>query len=102
MLRNGDWARLTLSACFSVSSKTGSPVEFVKSARTTLSRSVSRAACRERQYKKPVAAIAITISDATSIHFKNGGLGATVVTTWRADAEAGGGTCIVRRDSVSR
>src|SRR5580700_9710556 len=40
-LRNGDWRSATERACLRVSSKTGSPVVFVKSVRTTMSRSVS-------------------------------------------------------------
>ncbi len=41
ILRKGDCPSCTPSACFSASSKRGSPVEFVKSASTTVSFSVS-------------------------------------------------------------
>src|ERR1039458_1631588 len=44
MLRNGDCSRSTARACLRVPSKTGSPVELVKSARTTVSFSVRGAA----------------------------------------------------------
>ncbi len=48
--RNGDWFRETLSAVFSVSSKTGSPVSLLKSARTMVSFSVRRCVVwRERK-----------------------------------------------------
>ncbi len=44
MLRKGDCSRSTARACLRVPSKTGSPVELMKSARTTVSFSVSGAA----------------------------------------------------------
>ena len=49
MFRNGDCPRSTASACFSVSSNTGSPVLLAKSASTMLSFSVSGFTERERK-----------------------------------------------------
>ena len=49
MFRNGDWPSCTEIACFKVSSNTGSPVVLLKSARTTVSWSVSFGTRCERQ-----------------------------------------------------
>ena len=44
IFRNGDWESWMERACFSVSSRTASPVEFAKSKRTIVSVSVSAGA----------------------------------------------------------
>src|SRR5713226_178565 len=49
--RKGDCSRSTASACFNVPSNTGSPVVLAKSARTTVSFSVSFAARAGRKYR---------------------------------------------------
>src|ERR1700733_1134713 len=63
-LRYGDWARATLRAVFNVSSKTGSPVEFAKSATTIVSRSDSAGEVLRllNHQKAPAAMATITIA----------------------------------------
>src|SRR5262249_4602013 len=53
MFRKGDCANCTEIACFKVSSKTGSPVELLKSAKISVSRSVRLRKTHERQYTPP-------------------------------------------------
>ena len=79
MLRKGDCCNCMVSACFSVSSKTGSPVELAKSARTIVSVSVSLAWVFEGQYSaaamtaKPAPAAASSHSHREYVRFLGAG-----------------------------
>src|ERR1700680_463900 len=64
IFRYGDCSSCTASACFNVPSKTGSPVVFTKSARTTVSFSVSAVEWRERRNNPPPISAAITTNAA--------------------------------------
>src|SRR5271156_3968269 len=72
--RNGDWLRETLSAVFSVSSNTASPVLLAKSARTMVALSVREVAGlveRERKYSAPPIAAATSITPAGTKPFRS-------------------------------
>src|SRR5271157_1904557 len=62
--RYGDCSSWTASACFRVPSKTASPVVLTKSARTTVSFSVSALARRERKNRPPPMRAAISTAAA--------------------------------------
>src|SRR5271165_1957210 len=91
MFRYGDCSSCTAKACFSVPSKTASPVVLTKSASRTLSFSVSLEDWRERQYRMPPINRTSTITAGTrSFHNSLGAEIALTVAADTAEADAAG------------
>lgn len=109
--KKGDWSRSTASACFKVPSNTGSPVVFAKSARTTVSFSVSVLAWRERRNNPPpmrlaISAVATTIEIVHDLFWTArvgpvAGLTAPDEPAATAAAEAGETACVTGFDPDS-
>src|SRR5258708_23475995 len=92
IFRYGDSSSSTASACFSVPSKTTSPVVLTKSASRTLSFSVSFADCRERKYNPPAISAASPTRIGTASTFQDLFPAAVLVSTLPA-LEEGTATC---------